>query len=46
MLALGSHMSSWEGPGGKGFEGRLLGLQLKEQALAAFWSSWNSGWIE
>ncbi|KAL7409341.1 hypothetical protein BDY24DRAFT_403485 [Mrakia frigida] len=46
MLALSSHMSSWDGPGGNGFEGRLLGLQFKEQALTAFWNSWNSGWID
>lgn len=35
MLAVGSHMSSWEGPGGRGFEGRLLALKFKEQALVS-----------
>lgn len=46
MLALSTQMSSYEGPGGRGFEGKLLGLQLWEQAQASFWSSWNSGWID
>jgi hypothetical protein len=46
VLALSTQLSSWDGPGGKGFPGRLLGLKLNEQAHANFWSSWNSGWIE
>lgn len=46
VLAMSTQLSSWDGPGGKGMAGRLLGLKLNEQAHACFWSSWNSGWID
>jgi hypothetical protein len=46
MLGLSAHMSAWDGPEGRGFEGRVLALKLMDQAQASFWSSWNSGWID
>ncbi|CED83712.1 hypothetical protein [Phaffia rhodozyma] len=45
MLALATQLTSWDGPGGRELDGRLLGLKLNDHAHNSFWQSWNSGFI-